>query len=105
MGYTKNAEGPSNPKSVLTFGFKGHDNHVHVSNITSSTSEAPKTSSDNTSTGITSSSTEKPGSFAREIGKSILNAIGINEEKVYSSFGNNTKKFVGFYLPANLYLT
>jgi hypothetical protein len=95
MGYTKNAEGPSNPKSVLTFGFKGHDNHVHVSNITSSTSEAPKTSSDNTSAGTASSSTEKPGSFAREIGKSILNAIGINEEKVYSSFGNNTKSRYG----------
>jgi biotin carboxyl carrier protein len=90
MGYTKNAEGSSNPKSVLTFGFPNHDNHVHISNITSSTSEEPKTSSDNTS-----SSTEKAGSFAREIGKSILNAVGINEEKVYSSFGNNIESRYG----------
>ena len=34
MGYKKNAEGSSNPKSVLTFGFDAHDNHVHVSNLT-----------------------------------------------------------------------
>ena len=39
MGYTKNAEGSSNPKSVLTFGFPKHDNHVHVSNTTKSSSE------------------------------------------------------------------
>ena len=31
MGYVKNSES-GNPKAVLTFGFKGHDNHVHVSN-------------------------------------------------------------------------
>lgn len=34
MGYNKNAEGESNPKAFLTFGFEGHDNHVHVSNLT-----------------------------------------------------------------------
>jgi hypothetical protein len=38
MGYTKNQEGSSNPKSVLTFGFKGHDNHVHISNTTTQSS-------------------------------------------------------------------
>ena len=100
MGYTKNSEGPSNPKSVLTFGFEGHDNHVHVSNTTSSTSQAPKTSSNSTSSGDTSSgdtstTTTTGGSFAREIGKSILNAIGINEEKVYSSFGDNVQSRYG----------
>jgi len=31
MGYAKNVE-IGNPKAVLTFNFKGHDNHVHVSN-------------------------------------------------------------------------
>lgn len=31
MGYQKNVES-GNSKAVLTFGFKGHDNHVHVSN-------------------------------------------------------------------------
>lgn len=33
LGYNKNAEGSSNPKAVLTFGFKDHDDHVHVSNL------------------------------------------------------------------------
>ena len=31
LGYIKNKE-KTNPKAVLTFGFAGHDNHVHVSN-------------------------------------------------------------------------
>jgi hypothetical protein len=30
MGYKKNSES-GNDKAVLTFGFKGHDNHIHVS--------------------------------------------------------------------------
>jgi hypothetical protein len=55
MGYTKNAEGSSNPKSVLTFGFPNHDDHVHVSNMTKSTSQQP-TSGGATSSGTTNSS-------------------------------------------------
>lgn len=39
MGYNKNAEGTSNPKSVLTFGFADHDDHVHVSNTSDSSFE------------------------------------------------------------------
>ena len=35
LGYNKNAEGTSNPKAVLTFGFENHDDHVHVSNLQS----------------------------------------------------------------------
>ena len=35
MGYVKNRE-VGNPKAVLTFGFPGHDNHVHVSNTSGS---------------------------------------------------------------------
>jgi hypothetical protein len=31
MGYVKNSES-GNAKAVLTFGFPGHDNHIHVSN-------------------------------------------------------------------------
>ena len=31
LGYVKNSES-GNPKAVLTFGFPGHDNHVHISN-------------------------------------------------------------------------
>jgi hypothetical protein len=33
LGYNKNAEGQSNPKAVLTYGFANHDDHVHVSNL------------------------------------------------------------------------
>lgn len=83
MGYTKNAEGPSNPKSVLTFGFEGHDNHVHVSNTTNSTSQPSNTG--NTSTDTTTNTT----SFARQIGGALLKGVGITEEKIYSSFGKD----------------
>jgi len=87
MGYTKNAEGPSNPKSVLTFGFEGHNNHVHISNITSSPSDTSGTSStSSTSSGETSSK-----GFARSIGAGILKSIGIQESFEPSTFGSNTK--------------
>ena len=39
MGYNKNAEGKPNPKSFLTFGFEGHSDHVHVSNLSDQSSE------------------------------------------------------------------
>lgn len=57
MGYTRNAEGSSNPKAVLTFGFEGHDNHVHVSNTTKSTSPPP---TDTTQTNTTSQLKKSP---------------------------------------------
>lgn len=41
MGYTKNVENSSNPKSILTFGFKGHDNHIHISNTGGASSITP----------------------------------------------------------------
>lgn len=101
MGYVKNSES-GNPKAVLTFGFKGHDNHVHISNNTTSTSQAPKntntqTKSSNTTSNTTSYEEESTtnngnsnsGEFARQIGKSLLNAIGINESKFYLPFGKN----------------
>ena len=93
MGYTKNAEGSSNPKSVLTFGFEGHDNHVHVSNTTSSPSTITTDTSSNTNT-------TTAGSFAKEIGKSILNAVGIKESLDYTSLGKNTSlKFGDILIP------
>ena len=48
MGYQKNVES-GNKKAVLTFGFPGHDNHVHVSNTGGVSSQAPSggTASDN----------------------------------------------------------
>jgi len=104
MGYNKNAEGPSNPKAVLTFGFEGHDNHVHVSNMTGSPSQQQPTTSSSASTGTETSTTGTEtsttgtkdytggaGKFARDIGKQILNVIGIKESFEPSSFGNNVQ--------------
>jgi murein DD-endopeptidase MepM/ murein hydrolase activator NlpD len=84
LGYVVNvAETSSTPKVVLTYGFKGHDNHVHVSNTTNSTSQPS-----NTSTNTTTDTTNRT-SFAREIGSALLKGVGITEEKVYSSFGRD----------------
>jgi hypothetical protein len=98
MGYNKNAEGPSNPKAVLTFGFEGHDNHVHVSNMTGSPSQQPTSSSTETSTNTTSTEdstqdTETPSSsnFASKIGLSILNSMGIKESFKPGTFGVGAK--------------
>jgi hypothetical protein len=98
MGYNKNAEGPSNPKAVLTFGFEGHDNHVHVSNMTGSLSQQPTSSSTETSTNTTSTedstqATETPSSsnFASKIGLSILNSMGIKESFKPGTFGVGAK--------------
>jgi hypothetical protein len=76
MGYVKNKEDSSTPKSVLTFGFPGHDNHVHISN----TNQFP---SNNTNT----TGNEETPSFAKQIGKSLLQSIGITESLDYNSLG------------------
>jgi len=39
LGYKKNVGESGNPKVVLTFGFKNHHHHVHVSNTTDSSNE------------------------------------------------------------------
>jgi murein DD-endopeptidase MepM/ murein hydrolase activator NlpD len=101
MGYSKNIES-GNDKAVLTFGFEGHDNHVHVSNKTNTTSDNPTTTDTDSSSSSDDSSSENDSSsdtsnnddsnqpsFAKTIGKSLLNAIGIHEGKIYSSFGKN----------------
>jgi hypothetical protein len=46
MGYVKNKEDSSIPKSVLTFGFPGHDTHVHVSNTGGASSVTPSSGSE-----------------------------------------------------------
>ena len=66
LGYVKNQES-NNPKAVLTFGFKGHDDHVHVSNTSNS---EQNTASSNTST--TSSSTSPSSGIAKEFLKGAL---------------------------------
>lgn len=100
MGYNKNAEGPNNPKAVLTFGFEGHDDHVHVSNTSGGQSQQPTTSgttdttsSDTTTTDATTTTPETQGTgakeFAKKIGSTLLGAIGIKESFAKSSFGKN----------------
>jgi len=103
MGYIKNKES-GNPKAVLTFGFPGHDNHVHVSNTTGTSTEktdtrvseplspskdfANKESGDTSEPGITSTEPEKTyyDSFSATIGS----LFGLNESKIYGNFGKNT---------------
>jgi murein DD-endopeptidase MepM/ murein hydrolase activator NlpD len=87
MGYVKNKE-TGNPKAVLTFGFPGHDNHVHVSNTTSSGEKSNDTTDDISDETSIEGDDDSLG-FAGQIGKSLLGAVGINEGKVYSSFGKN----------------
>lgn len=89
MGYTKNAEGSSNPKAVLTFGFKGHDNHVHVSNTTSSPTTVKTNGDNNTNNNTNNNEPYITGDFRKQFGLELLKAIGIKEERVFSSFGKN----------------
>jgi hypothetical protein len=72
MGYVKNkGESTSIPKSILTFGYKGHNNHVHISNTSSSPSK---------SNGEFETDTEDE-SIVSSIDKSIKKAFGLNEGK------------------------
>jgi hypothetical protein len=56
MGYKKNVE-RGNEKSVLTFGYKDHDDHIHVSSKSEESSK--ETSDEKTSNEKTTDSTEK----------------------------------------------
>lgn len=84
MGYKKNAEGGQNPKSVLTFGFPGHSNHVHVSNSTDNTSQIGPDydRSDTESSDIQSSGSTIGDVFLDKFIDSILSTTGIKEEKL-----------------------
>jgi hypothetical protein len=58
LGYTKNKEKEGNQiRAFLTFGFPGHDDHVHVSNQSEEASK--ETSDEKTSNEKTTDSTEK----------------------------------------------
>jgi len=105
MGYAKNSEG-GNSKAVLTFGFPGHDDHIHVSNKEGSSSEvdpnyspsSDKESSDKDSStdkkdekstfGSGSSKDSDPELYKLAVG--IGKMIGINE-----SFGKNISNRYG----------
>ena len=102
MGYVKNRES-GNPKAVLTFGFPGHDNHVHISNTTGTSTEkqdsqiseplspskdfANKESGTTTEPETTSAAPEK--TYYDSFSSSIGSLFGLNESKIYGNFGKN----------------
>ena len=90
LGYTKNSEPNSSvPKSVLTFGFPGHDNHVHVSNIQqgNSTTDSGSTSSSGTtastsSDSVSASKTAASNYMDPQIGSTFGPLLGLTENRV-----------------------
>lgn len=86
LGYTKNSES-GNPKSVLTFGFPGHDNHVHVSNNeqstgTSSSSGTTSTTGSTATTSVDSSKDTARSFLNTQIGSTFGKALGLTENRV-----------------------
>jgi hypothetical protein len=93
MGYNKNAEGEPNPKAFLTFGFEGHSDHVHVSNLSDQSSEIdepssePDTDDSKTDDSDTSKSDDKGllGKMSPEERKKfnldLLSLLGMSESK------------------------
>jgi hypothetical protein len=83
LGYKKNVGERGNPKVVLTFGFKNHHHHVHVSNTTNSSS-VPSTEVEPTTTDISkvdlenlTKNMDNVGSdFKRGLLKKLLGKIG-----------------------------
>jgi hypothetical protein len=118
MGYVKNKEDSSIPKSVLTFGFPGHDTHVHVSNTGGAASSVTPATSNSSETAYAAAtkggsgepmsvfSSKKPNEPATdelvyqaglEIGK-ILKPGSKNESrqiKEQKSFGKNISNRYG----------
>ena len=98
MGYVSNVES-GNAKAVLWQTNTGgnHFNHLHVSNNSGVSSEAPTTTTNTTNTTDTTDTTtttpdvETGGAkeFAKSLGKTLLGAIGIKESFAKSSFGKN----------------
>jgi hypothetical protein len=82
MGYIKNKEGSSNPKSVLTFGFEGHDNHVHVSNTTTTQSSSTDDilSVDDKSKGPTNDA------WANMIGNVLSSTLNLKESSNFNDY-------------------
>jgi hypothetical protein len=84
LGYTKNSEPNSSvPKSVLTFGFQGHDNHVHVSNIEQSASTNGSTpTSGTTGTEVNTADSTASNIMNTLIGNTFGKALGLKEQRV-----------------------
>ena len=88
LGYTKNSES-GNAKSVLTFGFPGHDNHVHVSNTeqssTTSAGGSPSSSGTTASTSsdsVSASKTAASNFMNAQIGSTFGPLLGLTENRV-----------------------
>jgi len=88
MGYKKNSEGKSNPKAFLTFGFEGHDDHVHVSNMTDESFEGEVI------TGSSNSSTDDIENGEKNNAKD--NSSIPQDTKDFFKGGNWVKDFFGF---------
>ena len=93
MGYNKNAEGDPNPKAFLTFGFEGHSDHVHVSNLSDQSSEIdephsePETDDSKTDDSKTSKSDDKgildkmSDEERKKLSIDLLSMLGMSESK------------------------
>ena len=112
LGYSKNVES-GNPKAVLTFGFPGHDNHVHVSNNSGQSSETTNSSaSEKAYNDATGKSNDSNGSFwnngeakdtyMQQTVQSLANKLlpgdkGLKEQR---EFGNNiTNRYGRIIIP------
>ena len=87
MGYNKNAEGKPNPKAFLTFGFEGHSDHVHVSNLSDQSSEIEEPSEPTTNNSDTSKSDGKSlfdkmnPEERKKFNMDLLSLLGMSESK------------------------
>jgi len=84
MGYNKNAEGEPNPKAFLTFGFEGHSDHVHVSNLSDQSSEIEGPSEPKTDDSETDDSETDNSKTSKSDDKGILDKMSDEERKKLS---------------------
>jgi len=81
MGYNKNAEGEPNRKAFLTFGFEGHSDHVHVSNLSDQSSEIEGPSEPKTDDSETDDSKTDDSKTSKSDDKGILDKMSAEERK------------------------
>ena len=84
MGYNKNAEGKPNPKAFLTFGFEGHSDHVHVSNLSDQSSEIEGPSEPKKDDSETDDSKTDDSKTSKSDDKGILDKMSDEERKKLS---------------------
>ena len=81
LGYTKNSES-GNPKSVLTFGFPGHDNHVHVSNTEQSASTGGSTPNSGSTATTGTENSDAKNFLTGQIKATFGPLLGLDENRV-----------------------